>query len=89
MTDPTETPIVVNPNPVPSQVWIAIRDVLKIGGGLLVARGLVSDGQLETLLGAVLVLGPVIWSQIRARADRAKLTVLAEAAPNTVGQVKS
>lgn len=87
MTEPT-TPIVVNPSPVVSQVWIAVRDILKIGGGVLVAKGIVTDGQLETLLGAVLVLGPVIWSQYRARRDRAKEVVLAEAAPNTVGVVK-
>lgn len=88
MSDPA-TPIVVNPNPVPAQVWIAVRDVLKIGGGLLVARGVVSDAELETILGALLIIGPVVWSQIRARRDREKLTVVAEAAPNSVAVVKA
>lgn len=91
MTDtiePVETPIVVDPNPVPAQTWVAIRDVLKILGGILVTRGVLDAAQLETVIGVVLILGPVIWAQLKARKTVARLTVLAEAAPNSVGQVK-
>lgn len=86
MTEPT--PIVVNPNPLPTQAWVAVRDVLKVAGGVLVTRGLVTDAQLETLVGAVLVVAPIIWAQYRARRDKAKMTLLAQAAPNSVGVVR-
>lgn len=86
--EPVDTPIVVNPNPVPQQVWTAIRDVLKVAGGVLVAKGALDSATLEILLGAFLVIGPVIWAQLKVRSNTSKLTVLADAAPNRVGVVQ-
>jgi hypothetical protein len=83
-----DTPIVVNPNPVPQQVWVAIRDVLKVVGGVLVAKGTLDAATLETLLGAFLIIAPMVWAQVRTRNNTAKLTTLADAAPNRVAVVK-
>lgn len=83
-----DTPIVVNPNPAPQQVWVAIRDVLKVVGGVLVAKGSLDSATLEILLGAFLIIGPMVWAQVRTRQTTAKLTVLADAAPNRVAVVK-
>jgi hypothetical protein len=83
-----DTPIVVNPNPVPQQAWVAIRDVLKVLGGYLVGRGLLDAQTLEILLGAFLVIGPMVWAQLRTRRQTAQLTVVADAAPNRVAVVK-
>lgn len=87
MTTP-DTPIVVNPNPVPQQAWVAIRDVLKVAGGVLVAKGALDDATLEILLGAFLVIGPMVWAQVRARRQTAQFTTLADVAPNRVAVVK-
>lgn len=87
MTTP-DSPIVVNPNPVPQQAWVAIRDVLKVAGGVLVAKGALDNGTLEILLGAFMVLAPMAWAQVRARRQTRQLTTLADAAPNRVAVVK-
>lgn len=39
-----------------------LRHVLTMGGGFLVAKGYVAEGDIETLVGAALALGGVAWS---------------------------
>ena len=67
---------------------VAIRDVLKVLGGILVTRGIVDVAKLETVINVVLILGTVMSAQLKARKTVARLTVLAKAAPNSLGQVK-
>lgn len=39
-----------------------LRHVLTLAGGMLVARGYVAEGDVETLVGATLAIGGVAWS---------------------------
>lgn len=86
---PVDSPIVVNPNPLPAQALVAVRSLLILAGGIAVGRGWLTNEQLSILVGAILVLGPIIYQQFASRRNTAKLATLAEAAPNTVAVVKS
>ena len=44
-----------------------IRAVLKVGGGALVSQGIISDGTLETAIGAVVTLVGIVWGIIEAK----------------------
>lgn len=39
-----------------------LRHVLTLAGGFFVAQGYVSEGDVETLVGATLAIGGVAWS---------------------------
>ena len=39
-----------------------LRHVLTAGGGALVTRGVVTSGELEMVVGAIITLAGVIWS---------------------------
>jgi len=57
----TET-IVVNSTPTPDIVMALSRDLLKVAGAALVARGVASDGMLEACGGLVLAMVPMGWT---------------------------
>jgi hypothetical protein len=44
-----------------------LRHVLTMAGGFLVAQGYVAEGDVETIVGAVLALGGVAWSALEKR----------------------
>jgi hypothetical protein len=48
-------------------VWGIVRHILTTVGGALVTNGYVTDAQLETLVGAVVVLAGVTWSVIQKK----------------------
>ena len=41
-----------------------VRHLLTAGGGALVTKGVVSDGQLELAIGAIITIEGVIWSAL-------------------------
>ena len=41
-----------------------VRHLLTAGGGALVTKGVVSDGQLELAIGAIFTIAGVIWSAL-------------------------
>jgi len=41
-----------------------VRHLLTAGGGALVTKGVVSDGQLELVIGAIITIAGVIWSAL-------------------------
>lgn len=43
------------------------RHILTLGGGYLIAQGLVDAGQAETLVGAGVAIVGVVWSLIEKR----------------------
>jgi hypothetical protein len=47
-----------------------LRHLLTFGGGYLVSNGVVSAGELETIIGAVIGLGGVAWSIYEKRKPR-------------------
>jgi hypothetical protein len=44
------------------QIYGVIRHVLSAAGGILIAKGLISDGSWTELTGAAMALVGVIWS---------------------------
>lgn len=84
-----ETPILVNESPVPDQLWVLIRDVMKITGGYLVGKGWLDAETFATISGLVLIVGPMVWAQLKARSNAKKLTTLATVAPDSIAQVKA
>ncbi len=48
-------------------IYGLLRHVLTMAGGYLVAKGYVAEGDVETIVGAVLALGGVAWSALDKR----------------------
>lgn len=82
-------PIVVNASPVAGQLTTALRDLLKVVGVSLAAKGLIDESWIEPAIGVVVVVGPVIWSQVSTYRRHVKLVTAAEAAPDSVARVKA
>ncbi|MDP3853139.1 hypothetical protein [Phenylobacterium sp.] len=88
MSDPDiNTPISVRESPAVDQIMAAVRQVLVALGGFAVGKGWVDESTASAVTGLVLVVGPIVWSQIAVRGRHAKLVVTAEAAPNAVATV--
>tara|TARA_R100000808_G_scaffold18764_1_gene41034 strand:+ start:93 stop:308 length:216 start_codon:yes stop_codon:yes gene_type:complete len=41
-----------------------VRHILTAGGGFLVSKGAVTDGQLEVAIGAIIAIAGVVWSAL-------------------------
>jgi hypothetical protein len=46
-----------------------VRHLLTAGGGVLVSKGMMTDGMLETAIGAVIAIAGVIWSALAKKKD--------------------
>jgi hypothetical protein len=47
-----------------------IRHLLTFGGGFLVTNGTIAEAELQTLVGAAVAIGGVLWSIFAKRAAR-------------------
>ncbi|MGI0012113.1 MAG: hypothetical protein ACREBU_02340 [Nitrososphaera sp.] len=47
-----------------AQIFSFLRSLLKMGGAALAEHGFISEGNMETLTGAVIVIAGMIWSAI-------------------------
>ena len=81
-------PIIIRATATHDQAWTAIRDLLKIAGSVLVMRGYLQDGWIEPGIGAIFILAPVAWSQLKTRSNHAKLWLFAHFAPDSIGQAE-
>lgn len=79
----TDTIVVPN-SPLPDEAKTALRYVLTALGGILVSRGFITEGELMTIVGVVLVAGPAVWGVIKTRANWNKLTTIEPHAPADV-----
>ena len=80
--------IVVSSTIVSSQMFVLMRQVLLALGGGLVTNGVVTDDQLQQIVGGLVALITLLYGQYKARQDKAEKLVLADAAPNYVAEVK-
>lgn len=46
------------------QIMSLIRNILQFGGGILVSKGLITEPDMLTAVGALAALGSVVWSMI-------------------------
>ena len=51
-----------------------IRAALKIGGGFLVARGIASNDQIETIAAGLIAVAAVVWGYLHRKASPATPT---------------
>jgi hypothetical protein len=46
-----------------------VRHILTAGGGYLVAKGMIDEGSVETVVGAIIALAGVVWSAVAKKKD--------------------
>lgn len=85
--DPRPT-VTVPASPIGAQASSAVRDVLKILGTLLVSKGVIESSWVEPLVGAVMVLGPIMWSQLSVLRKHTRMIIMANELPDDVVQIK-
>jgi hypothetical protein len=55
-----------------------LRHLLTAGGAILVTNGFINDGQLQTIIGAVITVAPIVWSVIQKHQQKAAVINAAE-----------
>lgn len=89
----TDVPIQVNATPTKDQIEVAIRQIVLALGPVMTLVGYAGWAGAANVILAV--AGPVatvvvfVWGQLYTRSRSKKMTVMAEASPNSVAQVKS
>lgn len=90
MADEVTPPIVVPASAVPDTTLALIRYVLTtLGGALLVKRGIISNGELQDIIGVLLVLIPTAYGMWLTRRSNAKQQTMADHLPDSIAQVQS
>ena len=101
MSDQNNAPIVVNPNPWPSQIASAARVVVILLGslsalvGFLKARDLagmiayLQSAEFIPVMGAAAAAGAFVYGQIKLRLDKRDAVTIAHGAADDVAVVKS
>lgn len=87
MSDPNSTPIMVNPSPGPDQLASAVRSLLIAVGAYGAGKGWFDASLWAALVPVLMIVGPVVWAQLKVRSSKAKMVTVAEAAPDQVAQV--
>jgi len=89
MSDPqSDQPIQVNQSAIPEQAGAVIRTLLVAVGGYMAGKGWIDSNIAAALVPAVMVLGPMLWSQLRVLKTHGQRVTLANYAPDSVAQVK-
>jgi hypothetical protein len=90
MADDVTPPIVVPSSAIPETTLALVRYVLTtLGGALLVKRGIISNGELQDIVGALLVVLPTAYGMWLTRRNNAKQQTMAEHLPDEIAQVQS
>lgn len=55
-----------------------LRQLLLIGGGYFVSQGYLSDGDMQTIVGAVIILGTFAYGQWKTRRRAQQVSTLAD-----------
>lgn len=85
----TTPPIVVPASAIPAATLAMIRYALAtIGGALLVKRGIISDGELQELVGFALVIIPAAYGMWLTHRDNKKQKAMADELPDTKALVQ-
>ena len=88
MTDHTHVPVEVPASPAVDQLQSAFRAVLLALGGWAVGKGWLTEELATALATVILLIWPLIWSQLKARSAHAKLVTVAQAVSDDVAVVK-
>ena len=88
MTDTTDMPVQVSASPVPAELATAARYLLVMAGGWFVNEGILTRGELEAIVGALLIIAPTVWGVWKTRSNHTKQITMAAVLPDSVAQVK-
>ncbi len=80
--------IVIPSNPTTAQLGALIRQLLVALGTYAVAKGWLSGPIMEALIPIVMLVGAVVWAQVRVIVEHKKKVLMAEALPDSTAQVK-
>ncbi len=70
--------------PALDQSAAGFRQLLLIGGGFLVSQGYLDDGDLQTLVGAIVLVGTFLYGQWKTRKRAQQVSELAEFVPDHI-----
>jgi len=86
--EPMDTPITVGPSAVPDTVKAAARYVIATAAAYAVGRGWIDAENVEGIVTAGVGLVAIGWGLYSTFTRKKQLVVAAEAAPNSIAQVK-
>lgn len=90
MADEVTPPIVVPASPIPETTVALIRYALTaFGGALLVKRGIISNSELQDIVGVLLVVISAGYGMWLTRRNNAKQKAMAVHLPDEIAQVQS
>lgn len=87
MPEPTQ-PIIVGESALPTTLAAALRYAIVTGLTYAVGRGWIDADNVEGITAALIAVAVAGYGLYKTHSNRAKLTVAAEAAPNTVAKVE-
>ena len=90
MADEVTPPIVVPASAVPATTLALIRYALTtLGGALLVKNGIISNAELQDIIGVLLVVVPTAYGMWLTRRNNTKQKAMAGRLPDSFAQVQS
>lgn len=81
-------PIIVTDQVATPAIWTVIRYALSVVGGFITNMGWASADTVQTAIGVVLAVGPIILGAVIAIRNKQKLIRAASSADDRVAQVK-
>lgn len=88
MTDPDNSPIIVNEAQTAANLGVALRYGLTTIGAWAIGKGYITSDLLQALVGLVTVVAPAAWAFWRSHEQKKALVKIANAAPNSVAVVQ-
>lgn len=71
-----------------AQLGVALRALLVALGGYAVGKGWLTSDLADALVAVGLIIGPMIYAQVRAHFDHKNKVAMADALPDSVARVK-
>ena len=88
MTDPTDNPIVVNPDPTYAQLAIALRYAITTLGGYAAGKGWIDGDAVQVIASVAAILAPAVYAAWKANREKRALVTITQSAADSVAVVK-
>lgn len=88
MTEPTDTPIVVNPSALPDLATVAVRYAAALLSGWLIRKGWIGHNDEPLVFGLLIAVTTIGWAGYRAWSNRRQLVTVTRAASDDVAVIK-
>lgn len=84
----TDQPIVVSENGAGTQIMSGVRSLVTAGVSWAVGKGYFDAATGSQVVSALVIILPLVWSQVATHLKHQKLVTTAQYAPDYVAQVK-